>query len=85
MKHPLSAEPARIETLIANINRSVELLKVDIDTEEERARVKDVSDPTYPIVARQLRARRDNLNATIAALRQRLKASETMIEERLAG
>jgi hypothetical protein len=85
MKHPLSAEPARIETLIANINRSVELLKVDIDTEEERARVKDVLDPTYPIVARQLRARRDNLNATIAALRQRLKASETMIDERLAG
>ncbi|WP_291688550.1 hypothetical protein [Bradyrhizobium sp.] len=85
MKHPPLAETARIETLIANLNRSVELLNVDIDNEEERARVKDVSDPAYPIMARQLRARRDNLNVTIAALRQRLEASEAMIEERLAG
>ena len=61
-------EMSRIETLVASLNRSVEILNADIETEEERARVTDVSDPIYPIVARQLRARRDNLQVTIAAL-----------------
>lgn len=79
MKHPLSAQTVQIETLIANLSRSVELLNVDIATEEERARVKAVSEPAYPIIARQLRARRDNLNVTIAALKKRLEASETMV------
>lgn len=40
MKHPLSAQTVQIETLIANLSRSVEPLNVDIATEEERARVK---------------------------------------------
>ena len=79
MKHPLSAQTVQIETLIANLSRSVELLNVDIATEEERARVKAVSEPAYPIIARQLRAHRDNLNVTIAALKKRLEASETMV------
>jgi hypothetical protein len=64
---------SRIETLIANLNRSVEILNVDIETEEERARVTDVSDPAYPIIARQLRARRDNLQTTITALQEHLQ------------
>jgi hypothetical protein len=65
-------EVAQINTLIANLTRSVEFLNFDIDAEEERARVRDVFNPAYPILARHLRARRDNLNDTIAALRARV-------------
>jgi hypothetical protein len=76
-------ELAQINTLIANLRRSVELLTFDIDFEEQRARVRDLSDPAYPILARQLRVRRDNLNTTIAALRAR--APDQAHPERLAG
>ncbi|SIO51669.1 hypothetical protein SAMN05443247_07011 [Bradyrhizobium erythrophlei] len=58
----------RIATLIADLSRSVELLTVDIDHEEARAGVRDLSDPTYPVLARSLRVRRDNIGATIAML-----------------
>jgi hypothetical protein len=60
----------QIATLIGNLSRSVELLTVDIEHEEARAGVRDLSDPTYPVLARSLRTRRDNLWATIAALEQ---------------
>jgi hypothetical protein len=48
--------------------RSVELLIVDIEHEETRASVRDLSDPAYPVLARSLRARRDNIRVTIASL-----------------
>lgn len=75
MKHaqmPLS-EMARIETLIAKLIRSVEIINVDIETEEERARIKDAFNPFYPVLARQLRTRRDNLTTTISALQEFLQ------------
>jgi hypothetical protein len=81
-------ETAQIETLIANLSRSVDILNIDIDTEEERARVNDTSDSTYPILARHLRARRDNLNVTITALQGRLQKEqppESNYSESLAG
>jgi hypothetical protein len=58
----------QIATLIGGLSRSVELLTVDIDHEEARAGVRDLSDPTYPVLARSLRVRRDNIGATIASL-----------------
>jgi hypothetical protein len=64
-------EMAQISTLISNLTRSVELLHFDIDFEEERARIRDLSDPAYPILARHLRTRRENLMETIAALEAR--------------
>jgi hypothetical protein len=39
-------EMAQISTLISNLTRSVELLHFDIDFEEERARIRDLSDPS---------------------------------------
>jgi hypothetical protein len=80
-------EMAQLETLIA-IRRSVDILNIDIDTEEKRARVNDPSDPTYPILARHLRARSDNLNVTITALQGRLQKEqlpESNYPESLAG
>jgi hypothetical protein len=63
-----------IQGMIGDLERTVQILNVDICTEEERVRVFDRSEPTYPILARTLRARRDNLNVTIAFLAQRLHA-----------
>ena len=58
----------QIATLIESLLRSVELLTVDIEHEEVRVGVRDLSDPTYPVLARCLRARRENIRVTIASL-----------------
>jgi hypothetical protein len=57
-----------IATLIANLSRSVQILTADIEHEEVPAGVRDVLDPTYAVLARSLRVRRENTEATIAAL-----------------
>jgi hypothetical protein len=46
----------------------VELLTVDIEHEQTRVGVRDLSDPAYPVLARSLRTRRENIGATIAML-----------------
>jgi hypothetical protein len=58
----------RIATLIADLSRSVGLLTIEIEHEETRVGIRDVSDPTYPVLARSLRKRRENIGATIASL-----------------
>jgi hypothetical protein len=47
--------------------------------------VSDRSDPTYPILARALAARRDNLRDTIAALEQRLATIKVPMVEAAAA
>jgi hypothetical protein len=59
---------ARISALISDIDRHVRILDCDIAAEEKRARVFDPFNAAYPILARTLAARRDNLRDTIAAL-----------------
>ena len=58
----------RIARLIADLSRSMDILTVDIEHEETQAGVRDLSDPAYPVLARSLRVRRDNIGATIASL-----------------
>ena len=58
----------QIATLIGSLSRSVALLKVDIEHEETRVGVRDLSDPAYLVLARSLRVRRENIGATIAML-----------------
>jgi hypothetical protein len=58
----------QIAILIGDLSRSVAILSADIEHEEERTGVLDVSDPAYPVLARTLRARRENIGATIASL-----------------
>jgi hypothetical protein len=65
-------EVARIITMISDLDRVVRILDCDIATEEERARISDRSDAAYPMLARTLASRRDNLRDTVAALKQRL-------------
>jgi len=67
----------QIETLVASLSRSVELLTCDIKIEEDRVRVHDVSHPAYPCLARHLQSRRAKLNETIAALRSRWQKLRT--------
>jgi predicted nucleotidyltransferase len=53
-----------IATPIADPLRSVALLTLDIENEEKRA---DVRDLAYPVLARSLRIRTDNIETTIAS------------------
>jgi septation ring formation regulator EzrA len=79
-------EAAQIGTMIGDIDRVVRILDSDIATEEERARISDRSDAAYPMLARTLAARRDNLRDTIAALERRLEnlSAETELVAELA-
>jgi len=61
-----------ISRMLADLVRTVQLIESDIAAEEERARISDRSDTKYPILARTLIERRDNLKVTIAALERRL-------------
>jgi hypothetical protein len=76
MRHFGSATPARealqTRVLISDIARIVQILDGDIAAEEEQARIFDPSQVEYPVLARTLAARRDNLMNTIAALERRL-------------
>ena len=67
-------QAATIQSMIDDLERTIQILNVNIFSEEERVRMFDRSDPTYPILARTLTARRDNLNLTIAFLAQHLHA-----------
>ena len=62
----------KMKVLVADLQRRIDMMETDIAHEEERTRVQDVAHPTYSILARNLRGRRDNLLATIAILKRRL-------------
>jgi hypothetical protein len=66
-----------IEGMLNDPWRTIQILNIDISTEEERARVFDMRDPAYPILARTLAARRENLKVTVAALEHRLRTIVT--------
>lgn len=66
-----TAGELRLDALIADLWWRVRLLNTDILEEEAKAGVFDVLAPTYPLLALNLRGRRDNLVATIGVLEQR--------------
>jgi len=68
LRGTVAANRLQIATLIESLLRSIELLTVDIEHEETRAGVRALSDPAYPVLARSLRARKDNIRATIVSL-----------------
>lgn len=57
-----------LTALISDLRRTVRYFDLDIEVEETRAGIFDVQNAEYPILARSLRTRRDNLLATIAIL-----------------
>ena len=68
LRDALAINRLRIATLIRDLSRLVEILTADIEHEERRSGVRDLADRNYPVLARNLRARRDNMCATIATL-----------------
>lgn len=68
---------AQIRTIAAEFEKAIQLIEFDIATEENRARIVDPTNFAYPTAARALRARRDNLKATVTALRARLPQIES--------
>jgi hypothetical protein len=74
-------ETARIGALIVDLGRRAQLLEDDIAAEEERARVFNCSDAAYPIAARILAVRRENVKATIATLEKQLASLKEQVEK----
>ena len=65
-------QAAQITALISDLRRIDHLIEEDIAREEKKAGEFDFSSPAYPIMARILRVRRNNLGNTIASLEGRL-------------
>ena len=63
---------AKLHALISDLHWRVQLLDSDIQDEEKRTGISNVSNTAYPILARNLRTRRDNLLTTITMLESRL-------------
>jgi hypothetical protein len=72
-----------IGTMIADMRRVVQVLDCDVKTEEERSRIFDRSDANYPMLARTLVARRENLKVTIVALEARLSSIDPAVQAEL--
>lgn len=66
-------ERVRIGALLADLQRSLEMIKGDIDIEEKQTQWPSPQDLRYPVIGRALRARYDNLAATIRILEDRVR------------
>jgi hypothetical protein len=78
--YPLLKEVAQLSALVSNLDRVVRVLESDIAAEEERAGVSDPHNANYPILARMMTARRNNLRETIVALERRLSVQTGEVE-----
>jgi hypothetical protein len=78
---PADKMTIKTQALIDDLERRVNLLNSDIKEEEARTTIRDLANPFYPILTRNLRSRRDNLLATIAILRTQLERSELEFAE----
>ena len=65
-------QTAVISKVLVDLVRTVQLIECEIAAQEERASVFDRSDVMYPMLAKTLIERRDNLKMTIDALERRL-------------
>jgi hypothetical protein len=83
----LSASPRPADTLdigrltkmIDDMRRIIASLDTEIELEENRTRVHDQSHYTYPITAKTMRQRRNNLMLTIAALEIKLPSANESV------
>lgn len=70
-----AAGELQLGALIADLWWRVRLLNTEILEQEARAGVFDAQQPTYPLLALNVRARRDNLVSTIGVLEQRARST----------
>jgi hypothetical protein len=74
-QHP-SNEVTRLRGLIETLRITQEVMTADIQAEEQVSQIADADDVSYSTLAKSLRARRDNLEATIISLREALARFE---------
>lgn len=74
----------RLRMMIASIGRDIANLDASIGSELALARVRKPSHFAYPIAARTMQARRENLKATVAALSDRLALTNVIVSDDLA-
>jgi septation ring formation regulator EzrA len=79
--YPLLKEVAQVSALISDLDRVVRALESNIAAEEERSGVSDPFNANYPILARMMTARRNNLKETIEALERRLSSKQSKLIE----
>ena len=70
-----------IRTLIADLDRTMQVVECDIATEEQRAGIFDRANANYPVLAMALATRRDNLKVTIASLAKGLATNSDGYQE----
>lgn len=61
-----------VRKMLSDLVLACQQIEADIATEEARAGIHDRSDTRYPILARSLHERHDNLKGTIAMLEERV-------------
>ena len=66
----------QLTLLISDLRRTVHGFETSIEADEYRAKVFDMTKASYRILARNLKARRDNLLVTISMLGNRLKRAD---------
>ena len=69
--------PTQLHALISDLRWRAQLLDADILEEERRAGISDPKNPAYPMLALNLRARRDNIQVSITILESRLSSRST--------
>jgi hypothetical protein len=78
---PADKMTIKTQALIQDLERRVGLLNSDIMEEEARTTIRDLTNPFYPILTRNMRVRKDNLLGTIAILRSQLARRELELAE----
>ncbi|KJC46558.1 hypothetical protein UB31_19855 [Bradyrhizobium sp. LTSP849] len=65
--------PTQLHALISDLRWRTQMLDADILEEERRAGISDPKNLAYPMLALNLRARRDNIQVSITILESRLE------------
>jgi hypothetical protein len=63
-----TSRPAELAALTSHLRQLIYNFEISIEVEESRAQTSDLANANYPLAARMLRVRRDNLLATISTL-----------------
>ena len=69
--------PTQLHALISDLRWRTQMLDADILEEERRAGISDPKNLAYPMLAQNLRARRDNIQVSIAILESRTEKRST--------
>ena len=78
-------EVAQIRTMVSSLKDAIAVLEVSIAADLERSCIKDPVHRAFPLTAKTMIARRDNLSNTVAALSDRLTKVEVNLPETQAA